>query len=292
MHASKSFSNISGITSSSLTPSNILNDLTCINFIKIIENAYHATANNTNISNSTPSTASTSVPLNESIEISVEAPPISQSETMQSIQQDIVNEKTTRVEKKKKHVDFSLTENTGIQYGNRYFYGKYGNKYGTHKRLQKHHNKTHRPIRLLDFRTIRYCITYLLQRLIDVFMLSWFICGNYWLFNPDLIDQTAANLNQTLVSNSTRSPKYLFIESLFKLTLGNKSVHKEYTTENFLCYHVSLVQILSTYGLLAFLVILVIPYQFYLVFCAVKKRDRVKHGNNRHHQSRRRTPRQ
>lgn len=41
-------------------------------------------------------------------------------------------------------------------YGNLYFSGKYNNKYGTHKHLRKHHNKTQRPIRLFDFNSIRY----------------------------------------------------------------------------------------------------------------------------------------
>ena len=68
-------------------------------------------------------------------------------------------------------------------YGHRYFYGKYGNKYGTHKKLQRHHNKMHRPFRLVDIKSIRYGVSYLLQRVLDVFMLCWFICGNYWVFN-------------------------------------------------------------------------------------------------------------
>lgn len=60
-----------------------------------------------------------------------------------------------------RRVKFVSTDKTAPQrtmstYGNQYFTGKYDSKYGTHKHLRRHHNKTQRPIRLLDFNSIRY----------------------------------------------------------------------------------------------------------------------------------------
>jgi hypothetical protein len=64
-------------------------------------------------------------------------------------------------------------------YGNLYFSGKYNNKYGTHKHLRKHHNKTQRPIRLFDFNSIRYgTLKYIL--LINSFYLSIFLIFNLY----------------------------------------------------------------------------------------------------------------
>ena len=87
-------------------------------------------------------------------------------------------------------------------YGHRYFCGKYGSKYATHRKLKNHHNKMHKPFRLFDVRTIRYGASYLLQRLLDVFMICWFICGNYWIFNAVEADQ-----KKRLKSGSINSTK-------------------------------------------------------------------------------------
>jgi hypothetical protein len=65
----------------------------------------------------------------------------------------------------------------------RYNYSNYSNRYATHRRLRHHHNRIQKRIRLFDLHAVRYCIAYLLQRLIDTLMVIWFICGNYWVFN-------------------------------------------------------------------------------------------------------------
>jgi hypothetical protein len=107
--------------------------------------------------------------------------------------------------KKQKHVEFDLRRKRAdsTNYGHRYFYGQYGYNYGTHKRLHRHHNKMHRPLRLFDFRSVRYCIAFMLQRCMDVFMLVWFICGNYWLFSSSL-DEAAHTCRGNSTCQNTR----------------------------------------------------------------------------------------
>lgn len=102
-------------------------------------------------------------------------------------------------------------------HGNRYFNGRYGNKYGTHKHLYRHHKKTQRPLRLVDFRSIRYCIAYLIQRCLDLFILIWFFCGNYWVFNTNLnlTDLNNSTKTNTSLEFETKAPRFLETSNLF-----------------------------------------------------------------------------
>jgi hypothetical protein len=111
------------------------------------------------------------------------------------------------------HLKFSKEKKNknSSTYGHRYFCGKYGSKYATHNKLQRHHNKMRKPFRLVDVRSVRYATSYLLQRLLDVFMICWFICGNYWIYNVVEADNkkklksNISNVNKSMVT--TFSPK-------------------------------------------------------------------------------------
>lgn len=47
------------------------------------------------------------------------------------------------------------------------------------KRLRYQHNKTQKDYKIIDKRSIRYGLAYLVQLMLDIFMILWFICGNY-----------------------------------------------------------------------------------------------------------------
>ena len=240
---------------------------------------------------------------------------------------------------KKSNSSSSHFEKSQNVLGNRLFYGKYGNKYGTHKRLYRHHNKTQRPFRLVDFRTVRYCVAYLLQRCLDVFIVCWFVCGNYWVFNVTLSDTPSDGTNANASNSTSRletsgylSGKYnfkarklisikeddaspakarntsntkiksiilnvTFIDSLIPKSIQAKNLtYVNYNTTiylNNICYQTAFVQIVSTYSLLALIVVCVISYRFYMAVCddgrgpARKGRARHQHKHqHQHHQSR------
>jgi hypothetical protein len=239
--SSKSFSNVSRATLTNGSLSNqsyFFNDLNCFNLINKNESE-------SNLSKSSKPDSSLARTSTEN-----QAAPTNSKTSRKSIfkklkrsrsASDVIERASSKKKMNSKQVEFNLTSkrSDNASYGNRYFNGKYGYNYGTHRRLHRHHNKTHKPIRLLDFRSIRYCIAYLIQRCIDVFMLSWFICGNYWVFSSSL-DTASASQNNTITNRSnvtsslskyTRTSSLSVYNMLNSLANNNLSVYTNNTNE-------------------------------------------------------------
>ena len=191
-------------TNSLTATTEILNELDCFNFTRIIENSTDLR----NLSNikSSESTVRIDICIDNITPVQLSDINIGNRKTTncKQMKRSKSADDALYQKQKRKHVEFAMSGHSRKckhgDNGNRYFYGKYGNNYGTHKRLYHHHNKTHRPMRLLDFRAIRYCMALLIQRCIDIFMLSWFICGNYWVFNSNIDDSSS---KKKLSSTST-----------------------------------------------------------------------------------------
>ena len=56
---------------------------------------------------------------------------------------------------------------------------KFNDLYYIDKRLRYQHNKTQKDYKIIDKRSIRYGSAYLVQLILDIFMILWFICGIY-----------------------------------------------------------------------------------------------------------------
>jgi hypothetical protein len=179
---SKSFSNMSGLTlTNSSLQSHLLNEFDCngAKFIALLrqKKTVHKMGSNENLMRlMKKSKTVTSFPIRSSKQTRKMKQFMPKSKSTSELQND-------RYKRVKFKQNAEKTQNQKYTYGHRYFHGKHGNRYGTHKRLRSHHNRMQKPFRLLDFNSIRYCLAYLLQRLLDIFMISWFICGNYWVFN-------------------------------------------------------------------------------------------------------------
>ena len=52
-------------------------------------------------------------------------------------------------------------------------------KYTSHKNIKRHY-KQQMPYRIIDVRSIRYGAAHIIQRCIDLFIIIWFVFGNYW----------------------------------------------------------------------------------------------------------------
>lgn len=174
----------------------------------------------------------------------------------------------------------TIGPNSSANYGQRYFSGKHNYKYGTHKRLKRHHNKTQRPIRLFDFNSIRYGVSYLLQRALDIFMICWFVCGNYWVFNANLseldglfdqVDNTStlSEIKNASITTKSAQLKSRQIRQVFlSLSLNNHSIEARTILT---CYNTAFLHILTVYSLIGFIVFIAISFQFYLVIRSSKK---------------------
>jgi hypothetical protein len=110
------------------------------------------------------------------------------------------------------------------------------------RRAYQHRHDHHHRIRyfekLIDAQSVRYCFAYLVQRLLDVFILCWFLYGNYIVFNVKdfivFIDRTPAYSNRTSntsIASRLDSPDYC----------------------NLLCYMTAFYQIIIVYALIMFL---------------------------------------
>ena len=130
------------------------------------------------------------------------------------------------------------------------------NKKSTDTLIRNHHHH-HRPdeyrhleryntkYKFIDCNSIRYASAVLFQRTIDLFLLCWFIYGNYFVFS-----------NSVKSTNNRVHDKNLFI--------FNSLIQIQEFCDNFSSYKVALVQIVSFYALFAFLII------FYALFSACK----------------------
>lgn len=262
--------NITNLSTISVsTTSMIINEMDCFKCSKLINKK-----NKNSLSTTTSSNSSSFKKLYSSSLISA----VRKSKSTSDLETIAKRKKYLR-EIKKKHKLINKN-NYNHHYGNRYFYGKYDNKYGTHKKLRYHHNRTYKPYRLIDSNSIRYGVFHLIQRFIDVFMISWFVVGNYWVFNSN---ESQHDLELNISNNNLISSKSKFInrkkEIYNKLNITNSftlNVKMNQTGNitrlisirldlNSICYQTAFYQIISTYSIFFCFFILVISYRIYLV---------------------------
>lgn len=167
---------------------------------------------------------------------------------------DLIGErnKKTKTHKRAK----SLTNNS---VGNHYFNGKYGNKYSTHKHLYRHHKKTQAPIKLIDCNTIRYCVFFWIRQSLLLFILVWFICGNYWVFD------TEHKYDSTRIKNSTRKSDsdilkktFLNNNNMLKSTTGMTTNDLNPLVLKIICYDFGFYQIIIFYCIFALTTIVIV----------------------------------
>ena len=174
--------------------------------------------------------------------------------------------------------------------------------YGSRKHMRRY-CKAQKPHKLIDTRLIRYGSAHLLQRLIDLFMVCWFICGNYWIlmaldlnsgqilpteitrFNTiknNLLESftnftssllNARNLNETL--NSTIQLTNLTENAL--MTLLDCKYDK---AKSILCFQVAFFQIIATYAFFISLFIFAVLYRIFQKSFRNCNEMKVKNSNN------------
>lgn len=155
----------------------------------------------------------------------------------------------------------SYTTNSTSQYHHRHdsFYPNYVHY---NKRIRRKHNKTQQNYKIIDFRSIRYGTAHLAQRTLDVFMLVWFLFGNYWVFNADMsVSMQSLKLNSTLsgVQRFKREENRLF------------SVNGTITSCSPVCYKTAFSQILITYSVFALSFVILITFRIYSLRSANNK---------------------
>lgn len=153
-----------------------------------------------------------------------------------------------------------------------------------HRKMRRKHNRMQKNYKLIDWRFIRYGTGHFIQRVFDIFLLIWFICGNYWTFSVDLNETSLYNSLDRNVSQT----KYYFqysptvnVSILEKIKLSTQSVHKNETILesdiknlhkqssnltslnrcNPICYQTAFSQIIITYSVFVFSFVLIILFR-------------------------------
>lgn len=152
-------------------------------------------------------------------------------------------------------------------------------------------------------------VFYLLQRVLDVFIICWFICGNYWVFNTDLNALLVNELNNTNSTNNvsvlaapalsnnqtlTTSPVVVappsrdvkeVLSAFFLASLNkqdNESSKKDLAADkSLICYNTAYVHILAVYATIGLAVVLAISFQLYLLVKSTGERKSPKVSNHR-----------
>lgn len=156
-----------------------------------------------------------------------------------------------------------------------------------HRHYQRNHHRhqQQRKYNFVDFNSIRYCVTHFIQRIIDLFILCWFVYGNYLIFsvNQDNLSNnnanftwisqlaTTTNVNKTLIINTQQNDNYSSNYLVNKY--NNKDIELNKTIDNnatltvkinnnnyntyfkYNCYKISFYQIVITYIFLAILLV-------------------------------------
>lgn len=175
-----------------------------------------------------------------------------------------------------------------------------------HFTSRKHIKRQYRkqqPYRLIDPNAIRYAIIHFIQRCIDIFIIVWFIFGNYWVLA--VFDEQSANffrekpINSFTTNKSNTSTVALNNRNLLGM-LQNRTVYKELVKGYFIvpqnnnasvplecnmfCYQTAFVQIISSYSLFLVFVIFVLTYRIHMITC------RKENGQSQRPKLRRRRP--
>ena len=137
----------------------------------------------------------------------------------------------------------------------------------------------------------------MLQRALDVFILCWFIYGNYSVFNAEIsIDdvfnpnsdtmmriQQQQKVNQTLNTISTSLNKTSTNQSnLIEDRNSTNSTKNDFVADSLICYTTAFFHILAVYALIALIVFVAISYQVYLLVKVTPSHEKHHHHHHRH----------
>ena len=164
--------------------------------------------------------------------------------------------------------------------------------------LKKHfEKKVHKRYKLIDSKSVRYGLAHLVQRVLDLFILIWFVCGNYWIFSASFTNNTnlnsfiatyIPNFNRMSISDVdiARNLSFYLKKDLFENerdfffnlhnTTSINSTNLTYQkTCNQLCFNIALFQIITTYSLLGICFLILIIYKIYEITCSswINKKD-------------------
>lgn len=145
--------------------------------------------------------------------------------------------------------------------------------YSSHKHIKRFYKKQ-RPYKLIDVRSIRYGATHILQRLIDLFIIIWFVFGNYWVLS--VFDQSSyqilpkvlnasTQINQNNQDNLFSSLKYNDMFNITSYQLQHNTTKIGTLECNVFCYRVAFFQIITSYSFIVFVFFCVISYRIYLM---------------------------
>ena len=157
--------------------------------------------------------------------------------------------------------------------------------YGSRKHMRRY-CKAQKPHKLIDTRLIRYGSVHLLQRVIDLFMVCWFICGNYWILmaldlNSGQILPTEITRFNTIKNNLLKTFTNFtssFLNARYLNESLNSTIQQTNLTESalitlldckydkaksILCFRVAFFQIMATYALFVFVFLFAIVYRFF-----------------------------
>lgn len=174
---------------------------------------------------------------------------MSQSNFRRSKSSSEINLERKKQKRAKKRAK-SLSDNS---LGNHYFNGRYGNKYSTHKHLYRHHKKSQKPFKLVDCHTMRFFFFFWVRQSLLLFLLVWFICGNYWVFNPEFGN---ANTNSTNKSQQ----KYLSKDEILRSLSELKSDSLNPVALKFICYDYAFYHIIVFYCIFAFTAVVIVIF--------------------------------
>lgn len=143
-------------------------------------------------------------------------------------------------------------------------------------------------------------IFYLLQRALDVFILCWFIYGNYSVFNAEISIDDVFNPNSDTMLRIQQQQKVnqsLHISTSLNKTINtttNQSISIEdhnstnstknhFVANSLICYTTAFFHILAVYALIALIVFVAISYQVYLLVKVTPSHE--KHHHHHRHRS-------
>lgn len=135
----------------------------------------------------------------------------------------------------------------------------------------------------------------MLQRALDVFILCWFIYGNYSVFNAEIsIDDVFNPNSDTMLRIQQKVNQTLNISTSLNKTLNTttnqsiliedhnstNSTKNDFVADSLICYTTAFFHILAVYALIALIVFVAISYQVYLLVKVTPSHE--KHHNHHH----------
>jgi hypothetical protein len=200
---------------------------------------------------------------------------------------------TRYIEKRPTTSDLGRKPVEPIRYG-----VKGGRIYQDNVRISRIIKRENSTMVIFDPESIRYFFGFLARRGLDFFLLSWFICGNYWIFhraaNAFAIEMYYDNpLNRSDLIKVDVSKHPLLFDYKFKQNDSNKWQYADDTNLSFvyidestahlncnmLCYDTAYYQIIVTYCLFIAFAVSVLLYRVYLIFYKRKKIKVIKIKN-------------